>query len=220
MRFSYHQLSLGIALPHLAATAQTSHRIMTPRMRYLPNRHGPGPQTLLAAVAALVAVMAGSRASAIRPKFSWDTLGNMTFFHACNESGLFSSVGVGFYAPVDVFLCSVIVYSVCGLCVCFVCFMCCVCLCVYVCALCVCFVCFVCVCFLYVCVFVCVCVCFSSMLFVRVWLFFAYMCPASGRAEWPLVSCASACHCNNKQHAGRSRYDCQVPVCDGESPVN
>lgn len=29
-------------------------------------------------------------AAALRPKFSWDTLGNMTFFHACNESGLFS----------------------------------------------------------------------------------------------------------------------------------
>jgi hypothetical protein len=25
-------------------------------------------------------------AAALRPKFSWDTLGNMTFFHACNES--------------------------------------------------------------------------------------------------------------------------------------
>lgn len=28
---------------------------------------------------------------ALRPRFSWDTLGNMSFFHACNESGLFSS---------------------------------------------------------------------------------------------------------------------------------
>ena len=27
----------------------------------------------------------------IRPKFSWDMVGNMTFFHSCNESGLFSS---------------------------------------------------------------------------------------------------------------------------------
>ena len=29
-------------------------------------------------------------AAAIRPKFSWDTLGNMTFIHTCNESGLFA----------------------------------------------------------------------------------------------------------------------------------
>ena len=27
-----------------------------------------------------------SAMDALRPKFSWDTLGNMTFFHACNES--------------------------------------------------------------------------------------------------------------------------------------
>ena len=28
--------------------------------------------------------------TAIRPKFSWDTIGNLTFFHSCNDSGLFS----------------------------------------------------------------------------------------------------------------------------------
>jgi hypothetical protein len=27
---------------------------------------------------------------AIAPKHSWDYVGNMTFIHACNESGLFS----------------------------------------------------------------------------------------------------------------------------------
>lgn len=40
-------------------------------------------------VAVVLAVLA-SAASAIRPKHSWDTLSNMSFFHACNESGLFS----------------------------------------------------------------------------------------------------------------------------------
>jgi hypothetical protein len=29
-------------------------------------------------------------AAAIRPKHSWGTVANMTFFHSCNESGLFS----------------------------------------------------------------------------------------------------------------------------------
>jgi len=33
-------------------------------------------------------------AAAIRPKFSWDTLGNMTFIHTCNESGLFSDAAL------------------------------------------------------------------------------------------------------------------------------
>ena len=32
--------------------------------------------------------------AAIRPKFSWDTLGNMTFFHSCNFSGQFSSAAL------------------------------------------------------------------------------------------------------------------------------
>ena len=27
---------------------------------------------------------------AVRPSFSWDTVGSMSFFHSCNESGLFS----------------------------------------------------------------------------------------------------------------------------------
>jgi len=134
---------------------------MTPRMRYLPNRHGPGTQTLLAAVAALVAVMAGSRASAIRPKFSWDTLGNMTFFHACNESGLFSSVGVGFYAPADVCLCSVMcilcvlcvyaLYALCALCA--------ACVCAFMCVLCAYALCASCVCVLFICLRVSVCFC-------------------------------------------------------------
>jgi hypothetical protein len=33
-------------------------------------------------------------ASAIRPKFSWDSVANMTFFHSCNESGLFSDAAL------------------------------------------------------------------------------------------------------------------------------
>ena len=33
-------------------------------------------------------------AAAIRPKFSWDTLGNMTFIHTCNESGLFTDAAL------------------------------------------------------------------------------------------------------------------------------
>ena len=33
-------------------------------------------------------------AAAIRPKFSWDTLGNMTFIHTCNESGLFADAAL------------------------------------------------------------------------------------------------------------------------------
>ena len=31
---------------------------------------------------------------ALRPSFSWATLGNMSFFHACNESGLFSEAAL------------------------------------------------------------------------------------------------------------------------------
>ena len=41
-------------------------------------------------VVALVASCAICCTTAIRPKFSWDTVGNLTFFHSCNESGLFS----------------------------------------------------------------------------------------------------------------------------------
>ena len=36
----------------------------------------------------LVLVLCFPATAALRPKFSWDTLGNMTFFHACNESVL------------------------------------------------------------------------------------------------------------------------------------
>lgn len=47
----------------------------------------PAPLLLLASCiwAALVAPT-----GAIRPKFSWDYVGNMTFIHLCNESGLFN----------------------------------------------------------------------------------------------------------------------------------
>ena len=38
----------------------------------------------------LLLLLAGSKAQAIRPSFSWDFLGNMTFIHTCNESGLFN----------------------------------------------------------------------------------------------------------------------------------
>ena len=38
----------------------------------------------------LILFLLQDRACAIAPRFSWDTLGNMTFFHSCNESGLFN----------------------------------------------------------------------------------------------------------------------------------
>ena len=31
---------------------------------------------------------------ALAPKHSWDTVGHMTFFHSCNESGLFSEAAL------------------------------------------------------------------------------------------------------------------------------
>ncbi len=46
------------------------------------------------AAAALVAALAATAPAAllaIRPRFAWDTVGNMSFFHSCNESGLFSN---------------------------------------------------------------------------------------------------------------------------------
>ena len=42
----------------------------------------------------LLLVLLLPAAHALRPKFSWDTLGHMTFFHACNESGLFSEAAL------------------------------------------------------------------------------------------------------------------------------
>jgi len=45
---------------------------------------------LLLALLGMMAVPA----TAIKPKHSWDTLGNMTFFHSCNESGLFSDTAL------------------------------------------------------------------------------------------------------------------------------
>jgi hypothetical protein len=41
-------------------------------------------------IAAVSLVTRGHPAAAIRPKFSWDYVGNMTFVHLCNESGLFN----------------------------------------------------------------------------------------------------------------------------------
>jgi hypothetical protein len=35
-------------------------------------------------------VLCFTLAAGIGPKFSWDTVGNMTFFHSCNETGPFS----------------------------------------------------------------------------------------------------------------------------------
>jgi len=43
-----------------------------------------------ALMAMAVAVALAGPATAIRPAHSWDTLGTMSFFHACNESGPFS----------------------------------------------------------------------------------------------------------------------------------
>eukprot|EP01048_Picozoa_sp_COSAG05_P035809 COSAG05_NODE_15773_length_361_cov_1.770992_1_plen_65_part_01 len=40
---------------------------------------------------AAVLLLFASEAAAIRPIFSWDLLGNMTFIHTCNESGLFNT---------------------------------------------------------------------------------------------------------------------------------
>ena len=42
---------------------------------------------------ALVSLLLAS-ATAIRPKHSWDMVANMTFFHACNESGPFSEAAL------------------------------------------------------------------------------------------------------------------------------
>ena len=38
----------------------------------------------------LLAVLLPVRTASIAPRFSWDTVGSMSFFHACNESGLWS----------------------------------------------------------------------------------------------------------------------------------
>ena len=43
-------------------------------------------------LASLCCLLGGS--NAIAPKFSWDTVANMTFFHACNESGLFNDAAL------------------------------------------------------------------------------------------------------------------------------
>ena len=43
----------------------------------------------------MMCVLAGvALVAAMRPSFSWDYVGNMTFFHACNESGLWSDTAL------------------------------------------------------------------------------------------------------------------------------
>ena len=45
-------------------------------------------------LAAVILLLHGESCEGMRPTFSWDTLGNMTFFHGCNESGLFSDAAM------------------------------------------------------------------------------------------------------------------------------
>lgn len=55
-----------------------------------PQQPTPPPPLQLLFLGSFVWPALVAPAGAIRPKFSWDYVGNMTFVHLCNESGLFN----------------------------------------------------------------------------------------------------------------------------------